>query len=282
MTRSSWGLLALLALGCLPADPPEGASRRPSSAAHSTLGPRLGGAASTPARLPAALRTEAPSGASGGSSARGASPAVKAAAPSADPILKAPFHDDFARTSLGPAYRATSNAFRIENERLCVRGARNHPLWLAQRLPRNARIEFDAVSSSEDGDIKVEAWGDGRSSATTVSYTNATSYLFILGGWKNSLHVLARLDEHAQNRAELRLDPDADDPRTAPVEPGRPYHFMIERRDGRTVRFSVDEVEILTLTDPSPLEGPGHEHFGFNDWETQVCFDNLDILPLDG
>jgi hypothetical protein len=271
-------LLALLSLGCLPADPPDGATRKP-SAAHSTTGPRLGGATSTPARLPAALRTEAPSASS---SARAASFSVKAAAPGADPILKVPFHDDFSRTSLGPAYRATSNAFRIESERLCVRGARNHPLWLAQRLPRNARIEFDALSNSEEGDIKVEAWGDGRSSATTVSYTNATSYLFILGGWKNSLHVLARLDEHAQNRAELRLDPDADDPRTAPVEAGRPYHFMIERRDGRTVRFSVDEVEILTLTDPSPLEGPGHEHFGFNDWETHVCFDNLDIIPLDG
>ena len=69
---------------------------------------------------------------------------------------------------------------------------------------------------------------------------------------------------------------------TAPVEAGRSYHFVIERRDGRTVRFSVDEVEILTLTDPSPLAGPGHEHFGFNDWETPVCFDNLDITPLDG
>lgn len=197
-------------------------------------------------------------------------------------MLKVPFNDDFSRASPGPAYRSTSNAFRIDNGRLCVRGARNHPLWLTLRLPLNARIEFDAISSSEEGDIKVEAWGDGRSNATTVSYTNATSYLFILGGWKNSLHVLARLDEHAKNRAELRIDPDGDDPRTAPVEPDRPYHFMIERRDGRTVRFSVDEVELLTLTDPAPLAGPGHEHFGFNDWETPVCFDNLDIIPLDG
>ena len=200
----------------------------------------------------------------------------------ADPLLALPFQDDFSRPSIGPAYRTVSDAFRIESGRLCARGARNQPLWLRRRLPLNARIEFDATSHSEAGDIKVEAWGDGRSGATTVSYTNATSYLFILGGWNNSLHVLARLDEHARGRAELRVDPDTDDPRTAPVEPGRPYHFVIERRDGRTVRFSVNEVEILTLTDPSPLAGPGHDHFGFNDWETLVCFDNLDIVPLDG
>jgi hypothetical protein len=92
---------------------------------------------------------------------------------------------------------------------------------------------------------------------------------------------LARLDEHAKSRKELRLDPEADDPRTAPIEPGRPYHFKIERRDGHTLRFTVNEVEILNLSDPRPLEGPGHEYFAFNNWETPVCFDNLHILPLD-
>lgn len=239
----------------------------------------MGGANVTPGRVPAALRTPTLS-ASG--LARTAPLGSASSGASSDPVLKHQFHDDFSRTSLGPAYRTTSNAFRIEDGRLCVKGARNHPAWLTLRLPLNARIEFDAESRSEEGDIKVEAWGDGRSNATTVSYTNATSYLFILGGWKNTYHVLARLDEHAKNRAELRVDPDADDPRTAPVEPGRVYHFAIERRDGRTVRFSVDEVEILTLSDPEPLVGPGHEHFGFNNWDTSVCFDNLDIFPLDG
>jgi hypothetical protein len=252
-------------------------TRKQGSSARSTTGPRLGGGKVTPARLPAALKVPAPS-----PSGLERAATFGSAAPSRDPLLKVQFRDDFERQSLGPAYRTTSNAFRIEDGKLCVKNGRNHPAWLTARLPRNARIEFDAESRSEDGDIKVEAWGDGRSQATTVSYTNATSYLFILGGWKNTFHVLARLNEHAESRAEVRIDPDADDPRTAPVEPGRTYHFMIERRDGRTVRFSVDEVEILTLSDPAPLAGPGHEYFGFNDWETPVCFDNLDIFPLDG
>jgi hypothetical protein len=276
--------LAPFLLACLPADPPDGVRRQAKSSLRSSAGPRLGSSKSTPGRLPAALRAAAvgagsatPTGSAESRSAEGT-----AALPGADPLLKTAFRDDFSRASLGPAYRTSSKAWRIENGRLCVQGARNHPAWLTARLPTNARIEFDAEAKSADGDIKVEAWGDGRSNPTTVSYTNATSYLFILGGWKNTLHVLARLDEHGENRAELRVDPDSEDPRTAPVWPERVYHFVIERRDGRTVRFSVDDVEILTLSDQAPLKGAGHEHFAFNDWETSVCFDNLDIFPLGG
>ncbi|MFZ5896489.1 MAG: hypothetical protein ACOY0T_35875 [Myxococcota bacterium] len=209
--------------------------------------------------------------------------------PSAEPLevtgnsaLERPFRDDYERTSLGPAYRATSAAWKIESGRVCARGAHNHPLWLLERLPTNARIEFDGMSDSNEGDIKFEAWGDGRSAATTLSYTSATSYLFIFGGWRNTLHVLARLDEHGKDRAELIIDPNGDDPRLAPVEPGAPYHFVVERRDGRTVRFNVNDVELLNFADPAPLLGEGHRHFAFNDWETHVCFDNLEIVPLGG
>jgi hypothetical protein len=267
---------ALLALGtgCVPADPPTGAKRRPGESARSTQGPRLAAASATP-RSPTLARvvaTQDPQALP----PRGATSAAEL------PVLRTPFRDDFARQGLGSAYRSTSNAWRIEDGELCVQGARNRPLWLVPRLPPNARIEFDAESASDDGDIKVEAWGDGLSFPTTVSYNNATGYVFVLGGWKNSLHVLARLDEHGRDRSELRIDLDGTDPRTAPVEPGRAYHVVIERRDARTVRLSVDDVEILTLDDPSPLMGKGHEHFAFNDWETRVCFDNLDIVPLEG
>lgn len=264
--------LLLVFAGCVPADPPGGAKRRPGEAARSTQGPRLAAASATP-RSPSVARVVATQD-------------PKSALPRATssgqlPLLSAPFRDDFARDGLGPAYRSASDAWRIQDGELCVRGARNRPLWLVQRLPRNARIEFDVESASNDGDIKVEAWGDGLSFPTTVSYNNATGYVFILGGWKNSLHVLARLDEHGRDRSEIRIDPDGTDPQTAPVEPGRAYHVVIERRDARTVRLSVDDVEILTLHDPSPLMGKGHEHFAFNDWETSVCFDNLDIVPLE-
>ena len=96
------------------------------------------------------------------------------------------FKDDFERELVGDDYFATSPAFRIDDGRLCVKGARNHPLWLRHRLPTNARIEVEAETKSDDGDIKLEAWGDGHAAATRISYTDATSYLAIFGGWKRS------------------------------------------------------------------------------------------------
>jgi hypothetical protein len=197
-----------------------------------------------------------------------------------DPPLTARFKDTFQRSELGPDWAATSSAWRIERGQLCVQGARNHPVWLKRRIPVNARIEFDAMSASNDGDIKAELWGDGRSAAETVSYNQATSYLTIFGGWKNQFHVLARIDEHAKDRPEVRIDPMSDDLRAQPVEPHRQYHFKIERADGKTVRWLVDDIEILTYEDPAPLRGAGHEHFGFNDWDVRLCFDNLAVVPL--
>lgn len=200
----------------------------------------------------------------------------------ADPPLTAVFSDTFDRSELGADWNATSNVWKIENGRLCGRGARNHGVWLKRRLPVNARIEFEATSASPDGDLKVEVWGDGRSHATGVSYTNATSYVVIFGGWKNQFHVLARIDEHAPDRPEVKLSPEGTDVRTRRVQANQTYRFKIERTDGKTVRWMVDDIDILSFTDPQPLAGEGHEHFGFNDWEVPVCFDNLRVTPLDG
>ncbi len=183
--------------------------------------------------------------------------------------------------SLGPSWtQARTTAWRIEKGRLCGENAKNHGVWLDKTLPVNARIEFDAISDSPDGDVKAEFWGDGQSAATTVSYTNATSYLTILGGWKNSTHVLARMNEHAPDRKEIKVDKESDDPRQKPVNRGQIYHFKVERTDGKTVKWSVDGIEYLVWADKEPLVGAGHDHFGFNDWEVKVCFDNVKVTPL--
>ena len=182
---------------------------------------------------------------------------------------------------LGPNWTALStSAWRIENGRLCGEGAKNHGVWLNKTLPVNARIEFDAVSDSTEGDLKAELWGDGKSGATQESYVNATSYLTILGGWKNTFHVLARINEHADNRKEIKVDATSDDPRAKPVIKGQVYHFKVERSDGKTVRWFVDGLEYLSWTDSEPLAGPGHDHFGFNEWKVKVCFDNVKVTPL--
>ena len=213
--------------------------------------------------------------------AKPAQPEVPAGAPGQ--VIKTTFTDYFQRTELGPDWNATSTtAWRIEGGKLCGRNAKNHPAWLTRRLPVNARIEFDALSRSPDGDLKVEVWGDGKSAATGTSYTNATSYVAIFGGWKNQFHVLARMDEHAKGRPEVKVAPGGSDLRARPVRLNQLYHFKIERNDGKTVRWFVDDIEILSFTDPEPLKGAGHEYLGFNDWEVPVCFDNLSITPIEG
>jgi hypothetical protein len=195
-------------------------------------------------------------------------------------IIDEALNEDFNRPDLGPGWNPTSNAWHIEDGKLCVKGAKNHPAWFNRRLPKNARIEFDATPGSPEGDLKAEAWGDGRSVPAGTTYDDATSYIAILGGWKNRFNVLARLNEHGQNRKELRLLPGSEDPRTQPIVEGRSYHVEIERGDGHTVRVTVDDTLFLEFEDSAPLRGADHEHFAFNDWDVPVCFDDLLVTPL--
>ncbi len=261
MPRCSICLLWALTLGCVPNGPAGGGSSAGSASATASAKPK-----SPPPARPLA----APSPSASVNPVRSAS----------TPLGPTGYEDKFERPALGEAWRPTSPLWHIENGRLCARGARNHPVWLARTLPQNVRVEFDAVSDSPEGDLKAEFFGDGASASSATSYTNATSYLTIFGGWKNSFHVLARIDEHAPDRPELRLEPASTDPRTKPVIAGRSYHFKVERADGRTLSWSVDDVLLFRFADPNPLTGPGHDHFGFNDWDVPVCFDNVKIMPL--
>ncbi len=196
--------------------------------------------------------------------------AVFACTPQGDTqIGSSGFRDDFEREELGDLWNNTGASWRIVDGRLNIRNARNRPLWLRLALPRDVRIEFDARSESPDGDIKVEVFGDGSSRATTDSYT-ATSYVILFGAWHNTVNAIARMDEHGADRAigqRLR------------VEQGRDYHLRIERRGSR-IAWSADGQELVSMDDPSPLYGRGHDHFAFNDWQAELWFDNLVITPL--
>lgn len=173
-----------------------------------------------------------------------------------------------------------TRAWHIEDGWLCGKGAKNHGVWLNKTLPINARIEFSAKSDSEDGDLKAEVWGDGKSAAKGISYSDATSYLIIFGGWKNTKHMIARLNEHGNEFRDIKVDATSDDSRQHPVHAGQIYRFKVERTDGKTVRWFVDGIEYLAYPDEKPLLGDGHDHFAFNDWQAKVCFDNVKVTPL--
>jgi hypothetical protein len=180
------------------------------------------------------------------------------------------FVDDFERGSPGAKWSDTGGGYTIAAGKLIAKEAYNHPLWLVPALPRDAEITFEVSSHSPDGDIKVEAWGDGESAATDKGAYTATGYVFIFGGWKNRLTVLARMNEHGADRLE-RAD--------LKVVPGKTYRWRIVRR-GSKLSWWIDDQPVFELDDPAPLEGRGHEHFGLNDWQAEVRFDNLRIRAL--
>jgi hypothetical protein len=179
-----------------------------------------------------------------------------------------PSSDDFQRAELGDAWLSTGGTWRIENGELVIDHAYNHPLWLRRPIPEDAVIELDCWSNDDVGDLKVEAWGDGKGFATTASYT-ATSYVFIFGGWKNTFSGIARMNEHGNDR-RMRGD--------LRVEKGKKYHWRISRKGGH-IDWQIDGKPVMTYDDRRPLEGRDHSYFGFNDWEAELHFDNLKITP---
>ena len=230
-----------------------------------------------------------------------------------------PFRDDFDRATLGDAYWSNGGHWRLVHGQVYSPGVGNNPLWLKARLPRDVRIQFDVRSEGADGDIKWEAFGDGRN--------HASGYVFIFGGWHNRESRIAKLDEHAPTETELRAQLaglahpyprelqgmealwDAlrgpfvrlvarrdleklekgnyyapDTPLVVKrldlkVERGRTYHESITRR-GPLIRWEQDGQLVLELNDPAPLPVEGHDRFGFSSWQNDTWFDNLRIEPL--
>lgn len=197
-------------------------------------------------------------------------PCAAGCTPQGDPAISAEgFSDDFERKEIGADWLSTGGAYSIRNGLLRVKGARNKPLWLRRALPRDVRVTFDVRSESPEGDIKVELFGDGVSKAEKASYT-ATSYVVVFGGWNNSKNIIARMDEHGEDRVVGS---------PYKVVQSKTYRMKIERR-GSTIRAWVDDHELAAMDDPDPLEGPGHDHFAFNNWQSELWFDNLRIEPL--
>ena len=186
------------------------------------------------------------------------------------PVIDAPFADDFERSQLGGDWNSTSPEYKIAGGKLEVANGYNHPIWLRRRLPHDVVVDVDATSRSPAGDLKLELYGDGESFDPDKGTYTSTGYVLIFGGWHNSLSVICRQNEHDDGRKAERHD--------VRVEPDRNYHFTISRRGG-TIDWTIDGSPFLTWTDPEPLAGSGHEYLAFDDWETDVTFDNLRIRP---
>ncbi len=189
------------------------------------------------------------------------------------PPIDKSYVDDFNRGGLGPDYNRTGGGYRIAGGVLNAKGAHNHPLWLARKLPAgDLQIDLDAWSTSPDGDIKIELYGDGKSYDPDGNRYQATGYVLVLGGWKNSKSIIARMDEHGDEMAT----------RTQPaVVANQHYHWRIIRRHD-TIEWFVDDLTtpFLRYQDALPLAGRGHEYLAFNNWETDTWFDNLVIKRL--
>jgi hypothetical protein len=193
-------------------------------------------------------------------------------------------------------YFNTGGHWRVLKGQLLSPGVRNNPLWLEAALPENVRVEFDVRSESPEGDIKVELFGDGTD--------HASGYVFIHGGWNNTLSIIARMDEHGRSLANLEADArrlaqerglaQTDVVSTGvfkpgtrmrveahpfPVQIGRTYRWAIERRDGH-LSWSIDGRPFMDFKDPFPLKGKGHDRFGFSSWDADLYFDNLQVTPL--
>ena len=208
-----------------------------------------------------------------------------------------PYQQDFPDSSVVQRdFFSTGGHWRVVDGQLLSPGVKNNPLWLQAALPQNVAVEFDVRSESPEGDIKVELFGDGTD--------HASGYVFIHGGWNNTLSIIARLDEHgaslealqrqARQAAERKKSQNTGlvetgvfredthmrvEARPYPVQVGRTYHWRIERR-GSLLHWSIDGKPFMEFDDPLPLAGTGHDRFGFSSWEAQLYFDNLKIEPL--
>lgn len=208
-----------------------------------------------------------------------------------------PYSDDFSDPqTVRKNFWSTGGLWRVINGELYSPGVKNNPLWLQGSLPRDVAVEFDVRPMGLEGDVKVEIFGDGLN--------HASGYVLIHGGWNNRMSIIARLDEHglplpqlhakAQRKAqELKMSnaglvetgifrPDTRmrvEGQHQPVQVGRTYRWRIERR-GSLLRWFIDGQPYMEFEDPFPLEGKGHDRFGFSSWEASLYFDNLRVEPL--
>jgi hypothetical protein len=186
------------------------------------------------------------------------------------------FSDDFERKNLGQEWTSMHKGWKIVNGWVHSSKAHNRALWLSQNFSGDLIIEFDARSEPPKkgtfrGDIKCDAFAAEPKRAACGKDLCSTGYVIINGGWLNKIDLIARLDEHkSDSNIVKRRDTKS---ANSEVKPSTTYRWKIIRR-GDTIRWYRDDVLQLSFEDDKPLAGG---FFGFNNWESNVYFDNLKV-----
>ena len=177
------------------------------------------------------------------------------------------FEDNFNRAEIGENYSVLGGDWKIENGKLRSIRAENKNLVLKSvDLPQNAVIEMTMKSLSKDIDVKFNLWGDGK------PHDHGDGYTFILGGWKNRVSIISKLDEHEKNRSEKR---------NAGLEQGKAYRVRVERKSNK-IKWFVDSKLFLEYFDETPLRvSDGYSKLSFANWRSDVEFDDLKIYALE-
>ncbi len=176
------------------------------------------------------------------------------------------FEDDFERATFGDAWKTDHAGWVIEGGWAHSTRARNDGLWLTRELPDETRVEFDARSEPLPGGKPFP--GDLKAEIFAERPEHEAGYILVNGGWTNRLDIIARQDEHGDDRKEQAA---------AKVEPSKTYRWAIARA-GDTVYWFRDGQLHMSYQDANPVRG---NYFGFNNWEANVYFDNLKVYALE-
>ena len=176
------------------------------------------------------------------------------------------FSDDFERDELGDDWQTRHDGWAIKKGALNDTNAKNMGIWLTQELPEKVRVEFSARSEPLPNDKPFP--GDLKCEIFASEPKHEGGYVLINGGWSNRLDVIARQDEHGDDR--LTRD-------SIRVDASQTYRWAIIRTD-HAVHWYRDNTLVLSYEDPQPLKG---RFFGFNNWASNAFYDDLAIYALD-
>lgn len=196
------------------------------------------------------------------------------------------FSDDF--STLRPDWKQSGANWTIVNGELHCPRDFNKGIWLQTRLPRKVRIEFTVRSETPPKDLgcnrdrsgaggkKVMFQGDIKFELFNVQPRNETGYVFIYGGYQNTIMRIVRGKEH-NNPHLVSLSSREYEKRK--LVPGKRYRMKIVRTDS-AVRWYIggESKAVLSYLDNQPIRG---SYLGFNNWCAHLFFDELKIYELE-